>query len=559
MARTLAWTRTTSFKFTLFTGLAILGIVVLTGALLWMERNALLQERQDGARQAVETAYGVLTYFHDQAQQGKLSEEQAKQQAMDTLRGMRYSGQEYFWINDMQPRMLMHPFQPKLQGQDLSNMKDPNGLKLFVAFVDTVKASPTHDGFVFYLWPKQGATQPVAKVSYVKGFAPWGWVLGSGVYLDTVNAIVWGQAGNFALAAGVLALILLSIGVFLSRRLVRQLGGEPDTVIAIAHRMSQGDLRVEIPVRDGDKHSLLHAMLVMRDGIAQAVAQVRQGTEWIAQSVGQIVNGNLDLSARTEQQAASLQETAASMEEITSTVGHNAANAQQANTLAAAAATVASQGGQTVTQVVETMDEANAATQKMSDIIGVIDSIAFQTNILALNAAVEAARAGEQGKGFAVVASEVRALAQRSAEAAREIKQLIETASQEVRSGTQQASQTGTLMQDVLAAVERVTHIMGEIASASNEQSTGIDQVNLAVTQMDQVTQQNAALVEEAAAAADSLSEQADHLADTVAVFRTGDDDAPASQVLPSLPLTASCPVARFPHPSIAFSGAQQI
>jgi len=521
MARSLlARTRTTSFKFALFTLVAIVGVILLTASLLRVERNALLHEREVGARQAVESAYGVITYFHDLAAKGKMPEDQAKQQAMDTIRGMRYSGQEYFWINDMHPRMLMHPFQPKLVGQDLSDMKDPNGLRLFVAFVDTVKASPTHDGFVFYLWPKQGAEQPVDKVSYVKAFEPWGWILGSGVYLDTVNAIVWRQAGQFALAAGVLALVLLAVGILLSRRLVRQLGGEPDDVIAIAHQMSLGDLRVDIPVREGDTHSLLHAMRVMRDGIAQAVAQVRQGTEWIAQSVGQIVTGNLDLSARTEEQAASLQETAASMEEITSTVGHNAANAQQANTLAATASDVAARGGHTVSQVVETMDGINASTQKMSDIIGVIDSIAFQTNILALNAAVEAARAGEQGKGFAVVASEVRALAQRSANAAQEIRGLIDDTVQKIRSGATLAEGAGDTMTEVVTSVKRVADIMGEITLASREQASGIEQINQAIAQMDQVTQQNASLVVQAGESAQALNEQMNGLNRAVGVFQ---------------------------------------
>ncbi|CAM5197013.1 Methyl-accepting chemotaxis protein I OS=Castellaniella defragrans (strain DSM / CCUG 39792/ 65Phen) OX=1437824 GN=BN940_10526 PE=4 SV=1 [Castellaniella denitrificans] len=529
MSRSLqAWTRSTAFKFALFTLVAIIGIVVLTASLLWMERGALLQERQIGARQAVETAYGVITYYHRQAETGTLTEEQAKKQAMDAIRGMRYSGEEYFWINDMVPRMVMHPIKPELEGKDLSGMQDPNGLKLFVAFVDTVKASPAHDGYVFYLWPKPGVDQPVEKVSYVKEFAPWGWILGSGVYLDTVDAVVWGQAGGFALAAAILALILLVVGTALSRRLVRQLGGEPDAVIRIADRMSQGDLRVDIPVRPGDHASLMHAMRVMRDGIAQAVAQVRQGTEWIGQSVGQIVHGNLDLSARTEEQAASLQETAASMEQITSTVGHNAANAQQANTLAATASEVASRGGQTVSRVVETMGEVNASTRQMSDIVGVIDSIAFQTNILALNAAVEAARAGEQGKGFAVVASEVRALAQRSSNAAKEIRGLIDSTVQKIQSGAELANGAGQTMTEVVSSVQRVADIMSEITLASREQASGIEQINLAIGQMDQVTQQNAALVVEAGTAAQSLNDQMNGLNRAVGVFQLSGPGTPA-------------------------------
>ncbi|WP_368639128.1 methyl-accepting chemotaxis protein [Castellaniella ginsengisoli] len=529
MSRSLqAWTRTTAFKFALFTLAAIVGIVVLTASLLWMERGALLQERQIGARQATETAYGVIEYYHRQAASGALTEAQAKQLAMDAIRGMRYSGQEYFWINDMQPRMVMHPIKPELEGKELGGMQDPNGLRLFVAFVDTVKASPTHDGFVFYLWPKPGVDQPVQKVSYVKEFTPWGWILGSGVYLDTVDAVVWGQAGGFALAAAILAAILLVLGAVLSRRLVRQLGGEPDAVIRIADRMSQGDLRVDIPVRPGDSYSMMHAMRVMRDGIAQAVAQVRQGSEWIGQSVGQIVHGNLDLSARTEQQAASLQETAASMEQITSTVSHNAANAQQANTLAATASEVAVRGGQTVSQVVETMSEVNASTRQMSDIVGVIDSIAFQTNILALNAAVEAARAGEEGRGFAVVASEVRALAQRSSNAAKEIGSLIDDTVKKIQTGATLADGAGQTMSEIVSSVQRVADIMSEITLASREQASGIEQVNLAIGQMDQVTQQNAALVVEAGTAAQALNDQMNGLNRAVGVFQLSGPGAPA-------------------------------
>jgi methyl-accepting chemotaxis protein len=250
----------------------------------------------------------------------------------------------------------------------------------------------------------------------------------------------------------------------------------------------------------------------------------------------------MDLSQRTEEQASSLEETASSMEELTSTVRQNADNARQANQLAKTASEVAEQGGAIVSQVVDTMGTINDSSRKIYDIISVIDGIAFQTNILALNAAVEAARAGEQGRGFAVVASEVRNLAQRSAAAAKEIKELIGNSVDQVDIGSKLVQQAGSTMDDVVASVRRVTDIMGEITSASAEQSVGIDQVNTAITQMDQVTQQNAALVEEAAAAAASMQDQAERLAEVASSFRLEDGYAGGKQasrqvaVIPSFP-----------------------
>jgi methyl-accepting chemotaxis protein len=253
---------------------------------------------------------------------------------------------------------------------------------------------------------------------------------------------------------------------------------------------------------------------------------VRGGTDLIATASQEISAGNLDLSARTEQQAGALEETAASMEELTTTVRQNADNARQANQLAIAASDVAGRGGAVVGEVIVTMGSINESARKIVDIIGVIDGIAFQTNILALNAAVEAARAGEQGRGFAVVASEVRTLAQRSAAAAKEIKELIGDSVQKVDAGARLVDQAGATMEDVVASIRRVTDIMAEIASASQEQTSGIEQVNQAIGQMDQVTQQNAALVEESAAAAASMQDQAGKLAAVVGVFRLGREDA---------------------------------
>jgi methyl-accepting chemotaxis protein-1 (serine sensor receptor) len=234
----------------------------------------------------------------------------------------------------------------------------------------------------------------------------------------------------------------------------------------------------------------------------------------------EIASGNIDLSQRTEEQAASLQDTSASIGQLTSTVRQNADSARQASSLAQTASTTASHGGQVVADVVSTMDGINSSSKQISEIIGVIEGIAFQTNILALNAAVEAARAGEQGRGFAVVASEVRALAQRSAGAAKEIRELITTSVERVGNGSVLVRNAGSAMSDIIVAVGRVTDIMREITVASEEQTTGIEQVNVAIAQMDQVTQQNAALVEQAAAAAASLETQAAQMNAAVALFK---------------------------------------
>ena len=282
-----------------------------------------------------------------------------------------------------------------------------------------------------------------------------------------------------------------------------------------------GDLVKRIDVEGtNEMGQLADSLRHMQGELVRTVSDVRNGANAIYSGASEISIGNNDLSSRTEQQAASLEETAASMEELTATVKQNAENARQASHLALSASETAQKGGKVVDNVVQTMRDIAGSSQKIADIISVIDGIAFQTNILALNAAVEAARAGEQGRGFAVVAGEVRNLAQRSAQAAREIKGLIEDSVSRVDIGSTLVESAGETMDEIVSAVTRVTDIMGEIASASDEQSRGIDQVGLAVAEMDRVTQQNASLVEESAAAAAALEEQASRLTQAVAVFR---------------------------------------
>ncbi|WP_295997306.1 methyl-accepting chemotaxis protein [Rugamonas sp.] len=344
------------------------------------------------------------------------------------------------------------------------------------------------------------------------------------------------------LIAGLLALVI-ALGALAAWLLTVGITGPLQRAVGMARRVAEGDLSGTIDgcARD-ETGQLLQALHDMNTSLHTIVTQVRSGTETMATAAGEIASGNLDLSARTEQQAGALEETASTMEELTSTVKQNADNARQANQLAISASAVAEQGGAVVAQVIETMSSINASSRKIVDIISVIDGIAFQTNILALNAAVEAARAGEQGRGFAVVASEVRNLAQRSAAAAKEIKVLIDDSVDQVGAGAALVERAGATMGDVVSSVRRVTDIMAEISSASDEQRSGIEQVNEAITQMDGTTQQNAALVEEGAAAAQSMFDQVGNLNEVVSVFKLG-NAAPAAARRPApMAMTKAAP-----------------
>lgn len=324
-------------------------------------------------------------------------------------------------------------------------------------------------------------------------------------------------------------LLAVVLGWLIPRRLATSLGAEPGELSDVAKRVAQGDLS---PVHGADAApggSVLASMGTMQGQLVGLIGQVRSSADSIATASAQIAQGNNDLSGRTEQQASALEETAASMEELSSTVKQNADNAYQADQLAQSASAVAIDGGAVVSEVVATMKDINESSKRIADIISVIDGIAFQTNILALNAAVEAARAGDQGRGFAVVAAEVRNLAGRSAQAAKEIKDLISASVDRVEAGTVLVDKAGATMTEVVGSIKRVTDIMGEISSASKEQSAGVAQIGDAVSQMDQATQQNAALVEESAAAADSMRVQAQQLVEAVAVFKLSDQRASAA------------------------------
>jgi methyl-accepting chemotaxis protein len=620
-------------RFWIILAISVIGLVLVGALGLYRLHTALLDDRMIKTRNLAEVAHSVIVRYHARAQAGELSEADAKRLALADLEVLRYDEKEYFWVNDMGPVMLMHPFSKQLNGKDLSENKDPNGKRLFVEFVNVVKRSG--GGFVDYLWPKPGLDHPVPKISYVKGFAPWGWIVGTGIYIDDIDTIfrqqlianggviavvillllglswvmvrsvtlplnaltgtlgrlagrdwqadVTGQdrgdeVGDIARAVSVLkengiegdrlqaqieserqrseedrlsqeALLERSIGQVvqaasggeLTRRIdtadlsgaAAEIGSQINSLLDTLNEtvssiqstvsgLSQGDLRQRM---QGQYHGVFATLQgdlnKMADTLTDVMNRIVGAVEAQRNAAAEISTGSQDLAQRTESQAASIEETAASMHEITTTVKQNADNAQAASQLAVAARDTAEKGGSVVADAVAAVTRIEDSARKIADIVGLIDEIAFQTNLLALNASVEAARAGEAGKGFAVVAQEVRALAQRSANASKDIKALITESNAQVKTGATLVNQTGGSLTEIVNAIKKVSDIVAEIAAASREQATGLDQINTAVGSMDEMTQRNGALVEETSASAQNLSNQAGELARLVGFFRT--------------------------------------
>lgn len=454
----------------------ILGLLVLSIIPLWaivlvyilpLVRTSMYEDRQTAVRNTVDVATNIVAHYVDLAEKKTLSLEEAQMHALAAVSKLRYNGNEYFWINDMHPKMLMHPMKPELNGKDLSETKDPNGFRLFVEFVK-VGQTPAAEGFVPYMWPKPQSPNPEPKISFVRQIKAWQWIIGSGIYVDDVekavanfrNRVLIGFSAAFALAFLLFYLFASRMMNFLARTV-------QDT---------------------GDASKQVFEASNMLSGAGQNVAQ-----------------GAVDSAAKIE-------ETLRAIADLNTTLKANEERSRVAADLAHKAQVGAGEGTTELKKLIEAINDMSATSNKITSAMDIIDDIAFQTNLLALNAAVEAARAGEQGKGFAVVADAVRSLALKSAEAAKEVKTVITTSVEQTKRSLVLAEKSDRVLDGIVESVEKVNVLNQEIAETTREQAGGIHAIHDSMGSLEKQTQSFSAVAEETAATSEEMSAQARNL-----------------------------------------------
>ncbi|MBN9421987.1 MAG: chemotaxis protein [Candidatus Accumulibacter sp. 66-26] len=526
----------------------IVGLCVLFTALLINEKAQLLSDRQEKVRNLVEVAHATVAHFEKLARDGKLPVEEAQKQAMDVLRDMRYDKTEYFWVHGLNEVMIMHPIKPELDGKILNQMKDPSGKLFFVEFNNVVKAKGA--GFVDYLWPKPGFDAPVPKISYVKGSADWGWVIGSGIYIDDVDAIfrknafiflAWGLA-----IGGFIAVSLALVG----RNLIKTMGGDPQYASQITRRIAAGDLTTEVVCAPGDTSSVLAGMKEMQETLRKMIDEIVRGAEQLSGASEQLLHASEDVATRSRQQSESASAMAAAVEEMTVSIDQVAENAREAHTISVHSGNLSSQGTEVIQNAAAEMHNISEAVQSSSaiiedlgqqsdqitSIVKTIREIADQTNLLALNAAIEAARAGEQGRGFAVVADEVRKLAERTSLSTTEIAGMVgkiqngtrnavssmETGVVQAGKGVELAGQAGASITEIRDGAQRVMEVVNSISDAIREQGAASSEIARNIEQIARMSEESASAVQHTTDAARHLQQLSNSLHASVGRFKLG-------------------------------------
>ncbi|MGE6449900.1 methyl-accepting chemotaxis protein [Pseudoalteromonas tetraodonis] len=532
-------------RLAILVGIVIFGLIVLSISSLSNQYKSLKNEQYLKTKNVVETAYSIITHYAALEQSQTLTRAQAQSQAMASIRSLRYDDTNYFWINNYQPAMVMHPIKPALEGKDLTNNKDPDGTPLFVEMVDVVKKSG--EGYVPYKWPKPGSDKPVDKIAYVKGFNQWQWIIGSGVYLDTIDNTFSQQRTIIVINVMIMIVVVVLFSYFIGRSILTPTRLAAEMMKDISQ--GEGDLTRTLNENGNDEISQLSRSFNL------FVSKIRESLVLVAKSANDVNEHAhaVDDSSKTSQSYIELQndsstQVAAAMEQMTHQIHDVSRNAEAAEQAANDAASNASTGknvvSKTITAIetlssnIETVSKVTADLAQESNNIGsvldVIRSIAEQTNLLALNAAIEAARAGEHGRGFAVVADEVRTLASRTGKSTDEIQAMIAKlqegakaaveavkSSQEISISTvEQASSANESLDEIDRLVSVITDMNGQIARATEQQTSAADEVNLRINDLSQSTEQSLGNTKDLTRASDKLKQSSVELSSVVSRFK---------------------------------------
>jgi methyl-accepting chemotaxis protein len=502
----------------------ILITAICVGVLLPFIEKKLMSEKEAALNNLVDVVYKLAEEYQTRVNKGEFSLEEAQQRAKDRIGTMRYAEGEYYFVINQDVNMVMHPLRPELNGKSVADTKDENNKALFVEMVKVAKDKG--QGTVEYMWKRQGQNTASPKLSYIKLYKQWGWIIGTGIYVDDINKEMRKIQLGIIVSLVICSAVIFVFALLVARRIRQALVEAVD----ISNELAKGDLTVTVNVNSEDETGqLLGAMQEMISGIKSVVNQTIEASNQVSIAADQISEANQSFSQKITEQAASVEETTATMEEMSASIKSTAENSREASNLARSSKSLADGGSAVMDDTIKAMDDINKSSRKIANISDVIEEIAFQTNLLALNAAVEAARAGEHGKGFAVVAAEIRSLAQRTTQSAKEINGLIEDSSEKTSKGVELAQELSKKLSEIGTSIKKVTDLMDEVAAASQEQSSGINQVNTAMGQVDQATQANASLVEETSAAAEELAAQARALLDVVSFFKVEDEKPKAT------------------------------
>jgi methyl-accepting chemotaxis protein len=530
---------------------ATIGLLVLAGLWLKSERSDLLSERMRSTKNLVNIPYSVLSEQYKLETEGKMTRAEAQKHALEAIRTMRYEGDNYFWINDMHQVMVMHPIKPEMNGKDLTEVKDPTGKAIFVEFVNAARTPGGN--FVLYQWPKPGRDKPVQKLSYVKEFEPWGWVIGTGVYIEDIDS-AWLANGKVAGGVGIVCLIVLFV---VSRKVSRSIFLRLDDVIGRMKDVAEGegDLTKRIEINSNDEVAELGRWFnTFMDKLEGLVTQVAKSTNQIASATEAISASSKQQAHGAEAQSGQTNQVASAMQEMSITVAQISENSNVAANATRKAAEAARQGGKVVEDTLTGMraiagsvgesakkvEELGKRSEEIGQISAVIDGISAQTNLLALNAAIEAARAGENGRGFAVVASEVRRLAERSSAAAKQISEMIKgiqsetneavsamhTGTQQVEIGVESTSQAGIALREIIRTSEEAGDMVMQIATTATEQAATTEEINRNIDAIARTVAESADAAQQSSMTLDEISRFALDLRQLVGQFKLEENGA---------------------------------